>query len=596
MHRCLLSEPGETGIAVLTSRKLVGLTMKSHQRKERLSIYLIKDAKLLDEQLIKIEHTKTPIKISINSSEATLHVKDSRPKIPDWVSFLFSDQDAPDNYFLGNRSEGAVLIIRIADAAFALSFGMGYHLIDLELVERDFGLRVTLNSVDPEKLRSLDKASYEANPLNTRSQSPKDADIFDLRIDTENDMVYALTGASSEPLFGDHVTGRDALTIMPEAILTDLPKILGEALNRYNQKSPERFAWVDDVNRVRDTNDIELLDLLLNDLLAANSPGTNIWLGEPEIVDWEAQTGYSFDKRERTSIHPTLQLEQLLDYMARKNITPTSESFHAQHIYVNDTNYHPIKHWSAYRCLYAEISDKGKIYILRNGVWHVVRDDFVDRVNRELKDVEIDTITMPTYAHDDEGQYNISCAQPNSGYELLDRQNIFVGGPYDKIEFCDLIRDGHDLIHVKVYRSSATLSHLFAQGSVSAETFIKHRDFRIKLNSTLPTSIKLRDASEIPNANNYRIIYAIATTKNLPGDLPFFSKVSLKNAILNLRALGFRVALSKIAIDSDFLKTRKQKPMGKAAATRKQAAQPAAHATPTSRAPLVLGASESPSA
>jgi uncharacterized protein (TIGR04141 family) len=538
--------------------------MEGRHRKERLSIYLIKNAALPDEQVIKTERAKSPIKIAIEPGDATLYVKETHPKVPDWVKFLFPAQDLPAQYFLGNRAEGAVLVFRNQNAAFALCFGMGHHLVDLELVERDFGLRVTLNSVDPDKLRSLDKASYEANPLNTRSQSPRDADIFDLRMDTENDLVYALTGMSTEPLFGGQVTGRDALTIMPEARLNDLPQILAAALRCYNQKPPQRFAWVEDVNRVRDTEKAEILDLLLNDLLAQEPLGGHVWLGEPEIIDWEAQSGYSFDRRPKTPLYPTLQLDQLLEYMAHKGVSPSCESLRAQPVYVNDANYVSIKNWSAYRCLYAEIPNDGTIYILRNGAWYGVREDFIRRVDKALSEIEIDSTRMPVYAHDDEGEYNSDCVRSRGNYELFDRRNIFVGGPYDKIEFCDLVRDGLDLIHVKFYRSSATLSHLFYQGSVSAETFVKHRDFRVRLNEILPASIKLSDPASPPLANNYRVIYAVATIKSLPTELPFFAKVALKNAVLHLRALGFRVALSRIEVDPTFLKTKKQRPMGRA--------------------------------
>lgn len=489
------SGPSAKPAAKTRNDSLAGLKMREYEtKKERLSIYLVKDTNLADEQIIKIDQAKPAIEIAVESGQATLYAKDPpQPRIPEWVDFLFSNQERPEEYFRGNRSEGAVVLFRQQKATFALTFGMGYHLLNLDLVERDFGLKVTLNSVNPDKLRSLDKASYEANPLNTRSQSPRDVDIFDLRIDTESDMVYALTGVSEVPVFGEHLTGRDALTIMPEARLDDLPKILTEALARYQQKPPTKFAWVEDVNRVRNPDDLAILEMELDELLSEDPPPPNVWLGEPEIVDWETQTGYSFDRRERTPRYQTLELDHLLAYMTDHGTTPSSQSFRAQPVHVNDANYTSIKRWSAYQCLYAEILDGGRVYILRNGVWHLVSDNFVSRVDEALATIEIDKAKMPVYAHDDEGEYNKSCAASEPGYELFDCDNVFVGGPYDKIEFCDLVRDGRDLIHVKIYRSSATLSHLFAQGRVSAETFLKHADFRVQLNAKSPASFKLGD-------------------------------------------------------------------------------------------------------
>lgn len=545
------------------------------KRKERLSIYMLKDADLTDDKFIKLEKTGPGIDLKMASGQATLYIRNTPPpRMPDWVTFLFVNQDLPNDRILGNRSEGAVLIFRSPTAVFALSFGIGYHLINLDMVERDFGLRVTLNSVHPDRLRSLDKASYESNPLNVRSQSPRDADIFDLRIDVENELVYALTGASLEPLFGEQVTGRDALTIMPAATVHDLPKILEAAHRRYVQNPPEKFAWVNDVSRVKDVDEQTILDLELDDLLAQTPLPPNIWLGEPEIVDWESQTGYSFDRRLRTPQFPTLQLDKLIDYMAKGGLLPTCENLRHQSVHVNDVNYMSVRRWTAYRCLYAELSMDGKLYILRNGEWHIVSANFVERVDTALLKVDIDTTPLPVYAHDGEGPYNEACAHTQTNMTLFDRANIFVGGPYDKIEFCDLVRDGGDLIHVKVYRSSATLSHLFAQGCVSAETFVKHEDFRVTLNPKLPPSIRLADPIPRPDAFNFRVVYAIVTTKDLPLNLPFFAKVTLKNAVADLGALGFRVALAKIEMDEAFVKTGKFKPMGRAkSAPRRRAAQ-----------------------
>lgn len=556
--------------------------MREHQAKrEHLTIYLVRDATLKDEQIVKTDRAKPPVDLKISAGQARLYAKKSfRPKLPDWAPFLVRNQDVPPNLFEGSRYEGAVLLIRHAGAVFALSFGMGHHLINLDLVDRDFGLRVTLNSIAPQKLRSLDKASHEVNPLHIRSQSSRDADIFDLNIDPELDMVHAVTGTSEVGLFGEHMSGRDALTINPPATLDDLPQILTEALTRRDKALPERFAWIDNVHRVRNSKLVERLDDALTNALQADPRPENIWLGEPEIVDWERQTGYSFDLRSRTARHPTLQLDQLIDYISEQGGKPSAALLRSMTVHVNDANFHSIKSWTAYRCLYAELPMDNETYILRNGLWYGVSRKFVDEIGTYFKRLDAEPVKMPVYQHANEGLYNESVAKENAGFELLDKKNISFGNGYDKIEFCDLVRDGRDLIHVKFYRSSATLSHLFAQGSVSTETFMRHEDFRVKLNEKLPAGMKLDDPLQRPKAENYRIVYAIATTKDLPNDLPFFSKITLKNAIVGLNGLGFRVALARIDIDPVFLKTANYKPARNATGAPKPARKPRQTARP----------------
>ncbi|WP_454007876.1 TIGR04141 family sporadically distributed protein [Alcaligenes sp. Marseille-Q7550] len=63
-----------------------------------------------------------------------------------------------------------------------------------------------------------------------------------------------------------------------------------------------------------------------------------------------------------------------------------------------------------------------------------------------------------------------------------------------------------------------------------------------------------------PQAAGYTIVYAIATTKTLPTELPFFSKVTLRNALKTLRALDYKVHLAKIDVDPALIVKKRCKP------------------------------------
>ncbi|MFP3480071.1 TIGR04141 family sporadically distributed protein, partial [Burkholderia sp. SIMBA_057] len=79
------------------------------------------------------------------------------------------------------------------------------------------------------------------------------------------EMLYAITGVSQVKEFGSHVTGRDALTIAVEASLEDVPTILSAAYSRYKTTLPSKFSWVENINRVRDLDEIEILELELGE-------------------------------------------------------------------------------------------------------------------------------------------------------------------------------------------------------------------------------------------------------------------------------------------------------------------------------------------
>lgn len=533
---------------------------KAKVRKEKLSIYLAKEGVTDDGALIKIEDAKPPIKLAVGESQVTLYVKRDIPKPPPaWTALFSSATELPPDTFGSTKTVGAAAKFRRGDRTYVLTFGTGYHLLKSESVERDFGLRVTLASVDPDKLRSVDKASYDDNPLNSRTQSSTEVDVFELQMDSELEMLYAVTGASRVAIFGSHVTGRDALTIAVDTDLNGIPAILDEAISRYTSPLPPAFEWVDNIRRVKDLELLAVLDSCLDDEL--NAPTDSIlWLGEPEVVDWESQIGYSFDLRSNTDRHVVLKLEELASYLRARERDITVETLKSQAIHINNAEYESTRSWTAYRCLYAELALGEERYMLRNGVWFQAEPDFAAMIDAYISDIDVYAVNLPIYAFDREEEYNESLAKSDDAFSLMDKKNTKLGGRYDKIEFCDLIRNGTDLIHVKYYRSSGTLSHLFAQGFVAGEAFVKDDDFRCKLNEKLPASIKLKDPKARPQANAFNIVYAIATTKALPAELPFFSKVTLRNALKTLRALGYKVQIATIKVDPAIIAKKKCKP------------------------------------
>jgi uncharacterized protein (TIGR04141 family) len=98
------------------------------------------------------------------------------------------------------------------------------------------------------------------------------------------------------------------------------------------------------------------------------------------------------------------------------------------------------------------------------------------------------------------------------------------------VGFCDLLTVDKRLIHVKRYSGSQQLCHLSSQGVVAGELFVQDADFRQKLNDKLPAAHKLANVITRPDPSEYEIVFAIISKSKNPLDIPFFSKVSLRNA------------------------------------------------------------------
>jgi len=107
-----------------------------------------------------------------------------------------------------------------------------------------------------------------------------------------------------------------------------------------------------------------------------------------------------------------------------------------------------------------------------------------------------------------EGDYNVRASEDND-LLLLDKQAFIFDGYRNRIESCDLATKNGDLIAVKKMTSSATLSHLFAQGSVSAKLLKLDTRYRDILQQKLKEKWNDFDLQ----TESLRFIYAIPSKK-----------------------------------------------------------------------------------
>lgn len=76
----------------------------------------------------------------------------NKENTPEWVTMLKSALENPGGLLLTSQSAGALMFLNHAGKSFVLSFGYGWRKLEDEWLERDFGRRVALNSIDPDKV------------------------------------------------------------------------------------------------------------------------------------------------------------------------------------------------------------------------------------------------------------------------------------------------------------------------------------------------------------------------------------------------------------------------------------------------------------
>jgi uncharacterized protein (TIGR04141 family) len=129
----------------------------------------------------------------------------------------------------------------------------------------------------------------------------------------------------------------------------------------------------------------------------------------------------------------------------------------------------------------------------------------------------------------------------------MDKDLIHYGGGHSQIEFCDILTKSKKIIHIKHYGGSSVLSHLFQQGLISGELFVSDSEFRKKLNDKLKAGWKLSDSKQKIISSDYEVVFAIIS--NSPDErpnIPFFSRVGIKNVKRRLESFGYSVSIKRI--------------------------------------------------
>ncbi len=524
-----------------------------------LSIYLVKDAITRCDQIIK-DGCDGPAEIAISGcGNGYLYWNAPHSEFPKWTSLF---EDSMDIKKIGKAAGvSAAFVLKVEGRYFVLTFGQGGRfLIEDGICEERFGLLVALNSVDRESFRCVDKQSLDAIQSHTRIQSGEETTADQFGLDVEQDMLKAIVGAPKDPRLGNRMTGTDSLSVSVRMDLSDLPFLLKLYKEKFEQDlSKTDYDWVNNISIVKSSS--ALLATLEKRLIEKfeNKDYSDLWLAIPEIIDWNLVSGFIYAGG-KSILNPDIDLQGFLSTLKGKPVS--IDLLKHRHVHCADADHKCVfKHWSVYKCLYAEIDNEGNKYILNDGKWFNVSVNFVERTNTEFGEIDISSLELPVYAGGGEGKYNKDvCDTHPAQFALLDDKNkISHGGGHGQVEVCDLFSIEKQLVHVKIYGKSSVFSHLFSQGFVSGQLMQLDAEFRKKVKAKLtPPFSSLINVEARPKEKEFTIVFAvISDSPKKTLHLPFFSRVNLNNTWKVLRGFGFNVQLLKIEVDPIFAKTKK---------------------------------------
>jgi len=509
--------------------------------------YLIKEGATEDESLDKEKISKR-IPIVIKGVPCGLYIKKSYSE-PRW-SKLFDDVSGVDPKIFRSESVRALLVVNIENRLFAFTFGHGRSMLKSFMLERGFGLRVTLNLGDSEQIKSIDKSTLEKVSLNTRSQTSKNTSVNDFDFEFDQEILKSICAVveDEDTENPEVVSGCDSVSINTEIELDTFPDLAKRLLVAYqDDKYQEKYPWVDFIQSVSDPEILQQLnDEMLN--LVNNEKFDNVWISPPEVIDYSDFSGFVYNARKGRPpcFHSDLDLSI---YIAQSTIRKpiTIEVLKRREIFKFNAEERNVDGWPVFHCMNCELVLNGETYILNDGKWYRIDSEFSDAVNSFFNSLNKCQIDFPPYCGMKEGEYLRKIAD-GENFALLDQQWIYPKGTGNKIEFCDLISQCDAFIHVKKYGSSSVLSHLFSQASVATDFLMNDPSVQEQVNRHLEeTYLSIKFNSE-DSPRKYRIVLAIMQKNAGDLHLPFFSKVNLRHHARRLINMGFKVELAKINI------------------------------------------------
>lgn len=537
------------------------------KKSRSFSIYLLKEGYEAATAL-KSDHSLEETEATDLPEGASLFVSDFPAKPPWWKAYFGVVSPLLQSH------KGALVFLPVEDRCFALSFGQVFHHLDDHSYEYDFGLRVTLNCLDPKELKSADMVA-PGLARRKRTQVPAATELTYLDFDGNSEIIKSLTGKVKEEhkeLF-KNATGSIALKVSLQLESEELVDACSKLLDLYKREDFKiSFPNIQNIAPVKDPDITAILDEALVRLVRAKDDQVTLTI--PDIIDYRDNTCCMFQGDEKASdVYPDISIEHFYESLGGSFdlSSLTIDSLRRSRMLLTDVEGNVSQTYPIYRTLICDVqlpSDPA-VYHLCEGNWYKAEISYVNRVTTYL-DQKCETADLLPYNHDDtkngkavysESNYNEAIPAWKNEFICLDRTNISPSGNSD-IEPCDVYKidadtqtsTGHRAIfyHIKVSTRSAQLSHLFNQGVNSIELIQLESSFRDELKKRIVERLNGNDMNSYLSpidSSEFKVVFGIITHKDSSlksQNLPLFSKISLMRNMQRLDLYKIPSALAYI--------------------------------------------------
>ena len=505
------------------------------------SIYLLKQ-NFNPQNSLKEDHELELVDEENNNipEGGVIYISDRPINVPWWKTYWGIERN------LIQTQKGALVFLKIEETWIVLTFGSTYHQLKEEAYVHDFGIRTTLNALDPTKIKSTDILQPE-NAKRQRIQSPRASELTFFDLNSDETILKKMTGAVKEEYIEmfKNITGGVSLRVSSNLQANEIVGLCMSLIEIY-EKEDYKISFPELQNIIPVKEPI-LLVQLKNRLLEAfnlNPAPVELVLSIPELFDYSTSYKIKYSGEGRSNLEFTdVYIRGYREYLLSRNIEEINnvDEFLKHKLKILDEQENLIKEYSIYKSFLFDCEIDGRVFHLCDGEWYFIENDFIAKLTSELDPLFIDN---HEFLHEcemrREDDYNISVSDAYEEVICLDKKSISPEGQR-QVEPCDLtyIDDNYlELAHIKVSTRSSGLSHLFNQGINSIELLRRNEEAREKLKVLINNNVDMERCIDL---GKYSVVYGIITKNNRikkSKSLPIFSRISLMRTVNVLKTMN----------------------------------------------------------
>ncbi|MDD1002734.1 DUF6119 family protein [Pseudomonas sp. TNT2022 ID642] len=416
---------------------------------------------------------------------------------PPWLSFINDKIPTTENleFKAKSKNPNGILLMNINDRIFAATFGRSAaSYLDRDAFESDFGIKTAMNMCGNEEIRQTKSESHAITPTHIDRQVNKPIDSFAFGLSEAEDLRYISAHMKNHK----NVTlqGRNNLTIkiigkekLTWQILIDYCEIF--LLEYASKEYTKLFPNYKHFNEASETEKEALDHILINHLSIKDI--SKISLGIPEVlIDPDCGFTFTNNKKRDDKTYSYLDILQVFEHINADKITIARLKARNIYCYSHEENrVLNYKKWPIYNCLSFEQCLDDKYFVLSDGRWLQVDNDFYQEIvnftNNKLHEEPCEEIFSGIDISDDknmlnkESIFNSRVCKIRPSCILFDQAKLKIGtGRKDK-EFCDILDLTDErtirIIHCKPYKNTSSTNYLFSQAQFYCHAFVNDQTF-----------------------------------------------------------------------------------------------------------------------